>query len=245
MGGIPLNPTKNALICLCIYCILCSKKWKNTNRSDLWTPKTHGKNPGVYALNIYGMYITPRWACPWFGRIFFPTLLPLRIRSGSWVWDPSGYHLQVLRSQWQGRTAKISIRLFFGGFFLGGVKSSWMFIYLFIYFVFFFGGGVMFSHMLHVLKGFSWNKHIWDTQGSTCRQACFVSVSRVLPSDPILVDRQVLGSYEVGWPNKASICWNLSWVTLWHLTVLPTGLKRQVESRLEIDILMICFVIHF
>lgn len=91
-----------------------------------------------------------------------------------------------------------------------------------------------------------WNKHIWDTEGSTCRQACMlVSVSRVLPSDPILVDRQVLGSYEVGWPNKASICWNLSWVTLWHLTVLPTGLKRQVESSLEIDILMICFVIYF
>lgn len=28
MGGIPLNPTKNVLICLCIYCILWSKKWQ-------------------------------------------------------------------------------------------------------------------------------------------------------------------------------------------------------------------------
>ena len=91
-------------------------------------------------------------------------------------------------------------------------------------------GGWFSSYMLHVFKGFFWNKHIWDTQGSTCRQACFVSVSRVLPSDPILADRQVLGSYEVGWPNKASICWNLSWVTLWHLAVLQVWKERWSQG---------------
>lgn len=158
---------------------------------------------------------------------FLPPLLLLRIRSGSWVWDPSGYHLQALRPGDRGELQRFQ-RFFFGVFF-GGVQSSWMFIYLFIYF--FGGGGVMFPLLLHVFKGFFWNKQIWDTQGSTCR-----------PSDPLLVARQVLGSYEVGWPNKASICWNLSWVTLWHLTVLPTGLKRKVESRLEIDILIYWYI---
>ena len=166
----------------------------------------------------------------------FFRLAAYRIRSGSWVWDPSGYHLQALRPGGQGGTAKISTqRLFFGVFFWGG-SSQVMFIYLFISFFFFFwGGGGIFPHICFMFLRDFWNKHIWDTEGSTCR-----------PSDPMLVDRQVLGSYEVGWPNKASICWNLSWVTLWHLAVLQVWKERWSQGwRLMFWYIDIFVVIHF
>ena len=190
------------------------------------------KNPGFYAPKYVGcIYPLGGQPCVLAG---FYHLAAYRIRSGSWVWDPSRYHLQVLRSGDRGELQRIQYVIF-----CGGVKSSWMFIYLF-----FSGGGGIFPHICFMfLRDFETNTFETPRVLHVGKHAGLLVL--VESCHPILVDRQVLGSYEVGWPNKASICWNLSWVTLWHLTVLPTGLKRQVESRLEIDILMICFVIYF
>lgn len=61
MGGIPLNPTKNALIYLLMYLLyFMVKKVEITNRSDLWTPKPMEKNPGFYAPKYMGcIYSNP------------------------------------------------------------------------------------------------------------------------------------------------------------------------------------------
>ena len=74
---------------------------------------------------------------------------------------------------------------------------------LFIYF--FRGGGGIFPHICFMfLRDFETNTFETPRVLHVGKHAGLLVL--VESCHPILVDRQVLGSYEVGWPNKASIC---------------------------------------